>query len=71
MQNTALSFTERIGHCGATSSDHYGWHPLATSEGDKVISFTVSREQKSWSSSTSVDVTLLVSTVNITLLMSL
>ena len=22
MQNTALSFTERSGHCGATSSDH-------------------------------------------------
>ena len=38
MQNTVLSFTERSGHCGATSSDHWSWHPLATSEGDKVIS---------------------------------
>ena len=41
MQNTVLSFTERSGHLGATSSDHWSWHPLATSEGDKVISWTV------------------------------
>ena len=54
MQKTALSFTERSGHCGATS-----WHPLATSEGDKVIAYTVWREQES--NSTSVDVTLLMS----------
>ena len=40
MQNTALSFTERSGHWGATSSDHSSWHPLATSEGDKVASNT-------------------------------
>ena len=33
MQNTALSFTERSGHLGATGSDHWSWHPLATSEG--------------------------------------
>jgi hypothetical protein len=61
MQTTALSFTERSGHCGATSSDHWSWHPLATSEGDKVISYTVWREQESRSNSTSVDVTLLMS----------
>ena len=61
MQKNALSFTERSGHCGATSSDHFSWHPLATSEGDKVISYTVWREQESWSNSTSVDVTLLMS----------
>ena len=40
MQNTALSFTERSGHCSVTSSDHSSWHPLATSEGYEVISFT-------------------------------
>ena len=61
MQNTALSFTERSGHCGATSSDHWSWHPLATSEVDKVISYTAWRKQESWSKSTSVDVTLLMS----------
>ena len=31
MQNTALCFTERSGHFGATSSDHWSWHPI----GDK------------------------------------
>ena len=41
MQNTVLSFTERSGHCGATISDHSSWHPLATSEGDIVISYIV------------------------------
>ena len=61
MQNTVLSFTELSGHCSATSSDHSSWHLLATSEGDKVISYTIWREQESWSNSTSVDVTLLMS----------
>ena len=61
MQNTALSFTERSGHCGATSSDHQSWHPLATSEGDKVASYTIWWEQESRSNSTSVNVTLLMS----------
>ena len=58
MQNTALSFTERSGHCCATSSDYWSWHPLATSEGDKVVSW---REQESRSNSTFADVTLLMS----------
>ena len=61
MQNTALSFTERSGHCGATSSDHWSWQPLGTGEGDNVIFCTVWREQESWSNSTSVDVSLLMS----------
>ena len=61
MQNTALSFTERSGHCCATSSDHWSWHPLPTSEGDKVIFYNVLRVQESWSNSTYVDVTLLMS----------
>ena len=61
MQNTALSFTERRGLCGATSSDHWSWHPLATSERDKVISYTVLWEQQSQLNSTSVEVTLLMS----------
>ena len=61
IQTTALSFTECSGHCGATSYDCWSWRPLATSEGDKVISYTVWREQESQSNSTSVDVTLLMS----------
>ena len=61
MQNTALSFTERSGHCGATSSDHQSWHPFATCEGDTVVSDTVCREQESRSNITSVNVTLLMS----------
>ena len=56
-----LSSTERSGHCGAISSDHWSWHSLATSEGDKVISYTVCREQESWPNSTSVNITLLMS----------
>ena len=80
MQNTALSFTERSGHCGATSSHHWSWHSLATSEGDNVISYNVWREQELWSISTSVGVTPLMSfcwchsvdaLMNVTLLMSL
>ena len=51
----------RSGHCGATSSDHWSWHPLATSEGDKVISYTVWKEQESRSNCTSVYFTLLMS----------
>ena len=61
MQNTALSFTERSGHWGANSSDHWSWHPLATSEEDKVISYTVWGDQELRSNSTSVDVTQLMS----------
>ena len=47
-----------VGHCGATSSDHQSWHPLATSVGDKVASYTVRREHESRQNSTSVNVTL-------------
>ena len=61
MQNTALSFTECSGNCGATSSDHLSWHPLVTREVDKVISYTVWSEKESQSNSTYVDVTLLMS----------
>ena len=61
MQKTALSFTERSGHCEATGSDHWNWHPLATSEGDNVISYTVWREQELRSNSSSVGVTPLMS----------
>ena len=60
MQNTALCFTERSGHCGATNSDNWSWHPSVTSEGDKVVSYTVSREQESSSNSLSVNVTLVM-----------
>ena len=61
MQNTVLSFTEGSNHCGATSSDLSSWDPLATSEGDKVISYTVWREQGARSNIISVYVTLLMS----------
>ena len=61
MQNTALSFTERSSHFGATSSDHESYHQLAASEGDKVILYTVWREKEWRSNSTSVDVNLLMS----------
>ena len=61
MQNTALSSTERSDHCGATSSDHKSWRPLAVHEGGKVQSYTVWREQDARSYNTSGNVTLLMS----------
>ena len=53
MQNTALSSTKRSGQCGATRTEYQSWRPLAKSEGDKVVFYTVWREQELRSNSTS------------------